>query len=530
MGRIIVKTPVTVRRWALLIVVASASTLPRPAAAFPQPPQPPPAPPTVAVTVDVIGTTPLPGVDVTLDKMPSPVQTAIARDLDEAGTLDLSAFLNRRMTGVYVNETQGNPFQPDVNYRGYTASPLLGTPQGLSIFMDGVRLNQPFGEVVSWDLIPRLAISSLTLIPGSNPLFGLNTLGGALSIQTKDGHANAGTSVQATYGGHLRRNLEFEHGGFRSTGLQWYIAGNLFAEDGWRDASPSDVRQIFAKLGWHGAKSDIDLSSSFADTALTGNGLQDQRLLVRDYASVYTSPDQTSNRAGLVNLGWRVRHTPTVTFSGNAYYRDIRTHTLNGDINDDALDQSLYQPSAAERAALAAVGITGVPASGLTATNTPFPSLRCIANALLRDRPAERCDGLLNRTGTSQHTAGAAAQATRLGSLGRTRHQLTAGAGFDRSAVGFTQTSELGYLNADRTVTGVGAFGDGVTGGSVNDVPYDTRVDLGGTIHTLSAYGTDTLTAGAWSVTLSGRVNRIAIDNRDRIRPGGDARNRRADG
>ena len=96
---------------------------------------------------------------------------------------------------------QGNPFQPDVNYRGYTASPLLGTPQGLSVYMDGVRLNQPFGDVVSWDLIPRLAIASMTLMPGSNPLFGLNTLGGALSIQTKDGTSNPG-HVGA---GHLRQ-------------------------------------------------------------------------------------------------------------------------------------------------------------------------------------------------------------------------------------------------------------------------------------------------------------------------------------
>jgi outer membrane receptor protein involved in Fe transport len=506
-----------------LPVLVYLSLAPRAAFAQAAPAQPPPAPPTVAVTVDVIGTTPLPGVDVTLDKMPSPVQTAIARDLDEAGALDLSAFLNRRMNGVYVNETQGNPFQPDVNYRGYTASPLLGTPQGLSIFMDGVRLNQPFGEVVSWDLIPRLAIASLTLIPGSNPLFGLNTLGGALSIQTKDGHANPGTSVQATYGSNQRRNIEFEHGGYRSTGLQWYFAGNLFAEDGWRDASPSDVHQIFGKLGWHGAKTEIDLSSSFADTSLTGNGLQDQRLLAQRYASVYTSPDQTDNRAGLINLGWRVRHNPVLTFSGNAYYRDIRTHTLNGDINEDSLDQSIYQPSAAERAVLATVGITGVPASGLTAANTPFPSLRCIANALLREEPGEKCNGLLNHTGTSQRTAGAAAQATRLGSLGRSKHQLTVGAAFDRSTVGFTQTGELGYLNPDRTVTGVGAFGDGVTGGNVDGEPYDTRVDLDGTIHTLSAYGTDTLTAGAWNVTLSARVNRIAIDNRDRIRPGGVA-------
>ena len=83
------------------------------------------------------------------------MQTAGSADIEASGALDLSDFLNRRFNGVFVNEMQGNPFQPDLNYRGYTASPLLGTPQGLSIYMDGVRLNQPFGDVVSWDLIPR---------------------------------------------------------------------------------------------------------------------------------------------------------------------------------------------------------------------------------------------------------------------------------------------------------------------------------------------------------------------------------------
>jgi len=116
---------------------------------------------------------------------------------------------------------QGNPFQMDVSYRGYTASPLLGTQQGLSVYVDGVRMNQPFGDVVSWDLIPRAAISSMSLMPGSNPLFGLNTLGGAVSVQTKDGRANPGTSVQTTLGSNARRAVEFEHGGatIRWTGM-----------------------------------------------------------------------------------------------------------------------------------------------------------------------------------------------------------------------------------------------------------------------------------------------------------------------
>ena len=167
----------------------------------------------ITFTDTVVVTTPLPGVELPSRRVPAPVQTATDWDIDESGALDLSDFLNRRMSGVYVNEVQNNPFQPDVNYRGYTASPLLGTPQGLSVYMDGVRLNQPFGEVVSWDLIPRMALSSTTLMPGSNPVFGLNTLGGALSLQTKDGRSHAGTTVQATYGSDVRRLLELSMAG-----------------------------------------------------------------------------------------------------------------------------------------------------------------------------------------------------------------------------------------------------------------------------------------------------------------------------
>ena len=317
----------------------------------------------------------MPGVDLPLNKVPAPVQTATAVAIERSGALDLSDFLNRRFNGVHVNEVQSNPFQPDVNYRGYTASPLLGTPQGLSVYMDGVRLNQPFGEVVSWDLIPRMAIASTTLMPGSNPLFGLNTLGGALSMQTKDGlqragHDGAGDLRQRRRGARSSSSTAAARG----SGLNWYVAGNLFAEDGWRDDSPSDVRQLFGKLGWQRDAATICRSRwRYADNALNGNGLQEQRFLDRDYASVYTKPDTTDNRSTLVNLDGAARaRARRLTFSGNAYYRDIRTDTLNGDINEDSLDQAVYQPSAAEQAALAAAGYTGFPTSGANAATRRF--------------------------------------------------------------------------------------------------------------------------------------------------------------
>ncbi|MGH9851467.1 MAG: TonB-dependent receptor plug domain-containing protein, partial [Blastocatellia bacterium] len=251
----------------------------------------------LAFKVDVIGTTPLPGSDLEPVEIPAPVQAATQRDLDASGALDLSDFLNRRLSGVHVNEIQGNPFQPDVNYRGYTASPLLGTPQGLSVYLDGVRLNQPFGDVVSWDLIPRGAISEIALMPGSNPLFGLNALGGALSVQTKDGRSQPITAIQVSGGSFGRGMVDFEHGGANAIGLNWFLASDLFFEDGWRDDSPSNIRQFFGKLGWQGARTVFWLTVAYANNSLVGNGLQEQRFLDRDYASVYTKPDITDNRS-----------------------------------------------------------------------------------------------------------------------------------------------------------------------------------------------------------------------------------------
>lgn len=485
--------------------------------------QQPTVTPTYEEDVDVVATTPLPGIEQPIDQVPAPVQTATASDIDASGALDLSDYLQRRTTGVHINEMQGNPFQADVSYRGYTASPLLGTPQGLSVYMDGVRMNQPFGDVVSWDLIPRIAIASSALMPGSNPMFGLNTLGGALALQTKDGRANAGTTVSGLFGSNVRRSLEFEHGAARKTGtLHWYVAGNLFAEDGWRQSSPTDVRQLYGKVGWQRGTTGLTLSAAQANNSLTGNGLQEQRLLDRDYTSVYTKPDRTDNRATFLNATLRRAMSPRLTFTGNVYYRNIQAKTTNGDVNEGSLDQSVYQPSAAERVALAAAGYTNVPASGATAANTPFPVWRCLGNVLLYDEPGEKCNGLITDTASQQHNAGLTGQGIWQLSRGSVAHRITAGAALDRSSTGFTQSTELGYLNADRSVAGTGAFADGVTGGDVDGEPFDTRVDLDGTQTTWSIFGTDTMSVGSsLHLTLSGRYNRTVLDNRDQIEPGG---------
>jgi outer membrane receptor protein involved in Fe transport len=465
--------------------------------------------------IDVVAITPLAGGDLPLSSIPTPVQTASSEDIERTAALDLADLLNKRFNGVFVNENQENPFQPDVNYRGYTASPLLGTPEGLSVYMDGVRQNQPFGDVVAWDLIPKIAIDELALMPGSNPLYGLNTLGGAITIQTKDGLTRPGGSLQLTGGRFGRRQGEAEYGGtLKNSGLSYYVGGNLYREDGWRQFSPSEVRQSFGKLTWRHGRTTLGLSGGYADNWLTGNGLQDFRFLQKDYTSVYSIPDITWNHSPFFTVTARHDLNSNVTFSGVAYYRFIRADTTNGDINSNSFDESLYNLSAADIAALTAAGYKDFPITG-NSTTEPFPYWRCIAQGLEKDEPVEKCTGVITDTWTKQNNwGGSGLVAWRSG-----RNHFTAGAALDHSSMTFQQQVQFGYLNPDRTtVTPIAAYADGST--NSNGIPVDQRVYLHGIVNTPSVWATDTVTAGKFNFTFSGRYNHSSVNNVDRLPPG----------
>ena len=242
--------------------------------------------------VTVIGNTPLPGLGLPLNQIPANVQTADSEDMQRQQTLDLADYLNNNFSGINASESADNPFQLDINYHGFTASPLLGTPEGLSVYVDGVRVNESFGDTVNWDLIPQSAISTVTLMSGSNPVFGLNTLGGALSVRTKSGHDDPGTEFEAYGGSFGRRSFEGETGG-EFGNFDYFLTGNYFDETGWRDNSPTRVYQGFGKVGWQNDKTDIDLSYTYADTSLYGNGATPTSMLEFRRQASYT-PDFTA--------------------------------------------------------------------------------------------------------------------------------------------------------------------------------------------------------------------------------------------
>lgn len=293
---------------------------------------------------------PLPGLGLTKEEIPGNVQSISAKEIKEAHSLSITDLMNRKLQSVTVNDYQGNPFQMDVQYRGFTAGPQIGTPQGLSVFIDGIRVNEPFGDVVNWDMLPMNALASVDVFPGSNPIFGLNTLGGAFSLKTKDGFNNKGADVDILTGSFGRKQLQVE-GGWNNGQVALFGAGNFFLEDGWRQNSPSRVNQAFGKASYRGDRLDLSLSTLLVQTKLTGNGLLPSEMYAQDPTSIYTAPDKTDNTLAQFQLAGAFQATETFSVTGQVYRRNSKRHQVGADvfrgIDDDLLARRI--PSAAEQ-------------------------------------------------------------------------------------------------------------------------------------------------------------------------------------
>ena len=404
--------------------------------------------------VAIVGTTPLPGSGIALRKLPANVQIYTSRDLRRQGAASVTDFLEQNAGGVGLNSAQGNPYQPDVSVRGFSASPLLGTPQGVSVFLDGVRINEPFGDSVNWDLIPQSAISSIQLIPGSNPAFGLNTLGGAVAVYTKSGASEypdkPGGSVDLGVGSFGRRTLTLETGG-RSGPWDWFATGNETLERGWARHNRSRIRQLFAKVGWQDDRTDVDLTLSAANNHL--DGIQTLPASFDDPRQPYTWPDANANRLGFVALKASRQLADAWLLSGNAYLRSYRNRNLSSNVGGS--DDPDAAQASNDAAAIDQLGRgLGLQLSG----SAPF-------------------FGHANK--------------------------LAVGVGADEGQARFRRSTQSATFTPDRGTVGIGTF-----------LP---ETDSDSTTRYLGAYASDSLSLDErWTLTLAGRYNRADIRVADR--------------
>nr|WP_320166372.1 TonB-dependent receptor [uncultured Methylophaga sp.] len=283
---------------------------------------------------------PLPGLGLTKEEIPANVQSISAKEIKEAHSLSMTDLFNTKLQGVTVNDYQGNPFQMDIQYRGFTAGPQIGTPQGLSVFIDGIRVNEPFGDVVNWDMIPMNAIAGVDLFPGSNPIFGLNTLGGSFALKTKDGFNNTAMDAEVLAGSFGRKQLQMENGWNNGT-IAFFGAASLFDENGWRDNSPSEVNQLFGKASYRGDKLDLHFSTLIVDTNLVGNGLIPSEEYRQDREGVFTAPDTTENRLQQFQLAGAYQVNDTFSITGQVYRRTSRRDSQGADVYTDFDNQTV---------------------------------------------------------------------------------------------------------------------------------------------------------------------------------------------
>lgn len=349
-----------------------------------------------AVSVDVVGVAPLPGLGIDRDRLPYQVHTASAAAMQLGAGQNAAEFMARSLAGVNANDISGSPFQNDLTFRGFRASPVLGSSQGISVYLDGVRVNEPFGDVVNWDMLPEAAIANVLLTPGSNPLFGLNTLGGALALATKSGRSHAGLegSVSAASNGQRRTDLAYGY----DSGRLWhaFVAATGFDDRGWRERSDGNLGNLYAKLDGVAGDNEWSISVLAGRSRLIGNGLLPDELYAANRRAVYTSPDETRNRLRQLVLNVVHRFDEHTELTAMAYARSSRRNTVNGDVNED---QGTH------------------PATW-------------------------------NTTHTRQSSQGGNLHL----SMDAGPHQLTAGVSFDRSSVYFAQFEQAAWFAPDRTV------------------------------------------------------------------------------
>ncbi|MFB9263853.1 TonB-dependent receptor [Bradyrhizobium erythrophlei] len=425
------------------------------------------------------------------DKVPASVNLVDSQQIQRTGSANITDALVQAVPGIIVNEVSGNPFQPDVQFRGFVASPIAGTPQGLAVYQNGVRINEAFGDTVNWDLIPTAAIKSVAVVT-NNPAFGLNALGGAVNIQMKDGFSYQGAEINMM-GGSFGRIQGSAQWGKQVDNFAVYGALEGLHDDGFRNFSPSDIRRFYGDVAYRNDVSEFHLNMGVADNKFGATVAVPAELLQQYWGATYTTPQTSHHQVGYFNLTGKVEATPTWTVEGAAHLRVFKQNTVDG-------NPTGTRPCDTDNTLLC-FGENMAPANGLNGVQlaNPFPD-----GAVL---------GELDRTTVKSTTAGLSLQATNDDQLFGHNNRFTIGGSFDSSVSWFDASAELSTIGTNYVVSGSGIF-LGQSGSPVSIGPVSLRT----TNQYAGIYALDTFdVTDRFSIAGGGRFNSARITLEDLI-------------
>ncbi len=435
--------------------------------------------------------TPTAGVGIAVDKVPAAINAVGAAQIARTDSLNIADALQQHVPGLIISDTTGNSFMPDVQFRGFVASPVAGTPQGLAVYQNGVRINEAFGDTVNWDLIPTTAIRSVTVVT-NNPAFGLNALGGAVNVLMKDGFNYQGAEIN-TLGGSFGRVQSSAQWGKKIDNFSVYGALEGLHDNGFRNFSESAIRRFYGDVGYRTDSSEFHLNMGIASNNFGAAATVPVELLQNYWGATYTTPQTTANRVGYLNLTGKVEATPTWTIDGSVRVRAFQQKTVDG-------NPTATQPCAADPLLLC-FNDDSTPANGLNGVQ--------LVNPFATDSVL----GQIDRTATRSVTTGATVQATNTDQLFGHNNQFMVGTSFDSGVTRFGASAELGTIGSNYVVSGSGIY-LGPSGAPISIGPVALRA----TNRYTGLYALDTFdVTDAFSISGGGRFNYASINLEDQI-------------
>ena len=358
-----------------------------------------------------------------------------------------------------------------------------------------MRINEAFGDTVNWDLIPDIAIERVDVV-GSNPVYGLNALGGAMVLTMKNGFNDQGGILEASGGswGQLQGAAQY---GVNDDRWGFYAAGRVLKEDGWREFSPDSIKQMYVDVGYRQNRLAFDWSVTGADNALSGESPAPVQELAVHRSLVFTSPQENDNRVLFSALNASYAAGDTLSIQGNGYYREFRQSVINGNTTD-------YTSCT-----------TTSDAGSLCQADGATP-LTNNAGALIPDISRGGSSYIGENDFESIRTigTGGSLQATSTAPLFGHENHLASAVSIDRDSTDFRSWSELGAINADLQVAYSGQYVN-----TPENTPWAaTPVALYASNHYYGFLASDTLTASdALALTISGRYNVVSVDLADQL-------------
>jgi iron complex outermembrane receptor protein len=443
----------------------------------------------------LVESTPLGGGTVNIDKIPGNVQVLSTEDLTREGAASLTGAMSSRLGSISINDNLDDPYQPDIVYRGFEASPVLGTPQGLAVYQSGVRINEAFGDTVNWDLFPDLAVERVEIV-SSSPVYGRNALGGAISVTMKNAFEHSGGDLELSGGSYEQRAAAAQYG-IHSDTLGVYVAGKALDWDGWRRFSSDAIRQLYGVVSVRLDPLSIDLSYDRADNRLNGQGAAPVQELAVNRSLIFTGPQTNIDTLDFATLNASLRLSKDSTLQIVLYDRQYAQTVENG--NSTEYTSCVSQP-----------GVLCQPDGLEPVTNAAGEALPDISQG--GTVPIGENDYELIHS----YTRGLALQLSNGAALAGRDNRFSAGATVDYALTNFFSGAQLGPLNADLQVLPTGLLVDTPENSAAGQRYAAVPVSLRALNKDYGFFVTDTLDlTAALSVTASGRYNLSAIDLED---------------